>query len=71
VSLVPFAVFRHQHLVEQGCDEPSPNILSEYKVLREILWMFFTPATSYLFTEENKKFTVNPNITIPSLTKVM
>jgi hypothetical protein len=58
-------------LIEQGYDEPQTNTLSEYKVLREILWMFFTPTTSYLFTEENKKFAVNPNITIPSLTEVM
>jgi hypothetical protein len=50
---------------------PETKILSEYKVLREILWMFFTPATSFLFTEENKNFTVNPNITIPSLSKVI
>ncbi|KDR22561.1 gamma-tubulin complex component 5 [Zootermopsis nevadensis] len=58
-----------EHLIKQGYDEPQTTILSEYKVLREILWMFFTPSTSYLFTEEAKKFTVNPNITIPSLTK--
>jgi len=57
-------------LIEQGHSEPQTNTLSEYKVLREILWMFFTPATTYLFKEENKKFTINPNITISSLTKV-
>lgn len=58
-----------QHLIEQGHDNPQTSVLSEYKVLRELLWMFFTPATTYLFKEVNKNFTVKPNITIPSLTK--
>jgi len=66
----PSFPFRDQHLIEQGHDNPQTNILSEYIVLREILWMFFTPATTYLFKEENKQFSVKPNITVPSLTKV-
>jgi len=57
-------------LIEQGHDDPQTNILSEYTVLREILWMFFTPATTYLFKEVDKQFSIKPNITVPSLTKV-
>ena len=61
---------RDQHLIEQGHDNPQTNILSEYRVLREILWMFFTPAKTYLFKEVNNQFSAKPNITVPSLTKV-
>jgi len=69
VIFVPSFPFRDQHLIEQGHDDPQTNILSEYTVLREILWMFFTPATTYLFKEVDKQFSVKPNITLPSLTK--
>jgi hypothetical protein len=72
ISLVMFSFsFRDQHLIEQGHNDAQTVILSEYIVLREILWMFFTPTTTYLFREENKKFTVKPNISISSLSKVM
>jgi len=66
----PSFPFRDQHLIEQGHDNPQTNILSEYTVLREILWMFFAPATTYLFKEVNKQFSVKSNVTVASLTKV-
>lgn len=47
-------------------------VISEYKVLRQILWMFQDPTNTIVFSqEENGKHKVNSLVTIPSLTQVM
>jgi len=44
------------------------NKLTEYQVLREILWMLRSPVESVLFQLRNGKFVVTELVTIPSLT---
>ncbi|GLG98082.1 Gamma-tubulin complex component [Gryllus bimaculatus] len=53
---------------DKCCDE-STSTISEYKVVREILWMLQAPTTTTLFQEVNGQFSIQSNITIPSLTK--
>ena len=43
--------------------------VTEYQVLRELLWMLVNPVTSALFQEVSGEFVVRPGITIPSLTE--
>ncbi|XP_069685486.1 gamma-tubulin complex component 5 [Periplaneta americana] len=63
----------HHHTTRQSpelmLDTPHINTLSEYKVIREILWTLYTPASTYIFKEENGIFVVRPDLTVPSVTK--
>ena len=43
--------------------------VTEYQVLRELIWMLVNPVTSALFHEVSGEFVVRPGITIPSLTE--
>lgn len=43
--------------------------VTEYQVLRELLWMLVNPVTSALFNKVSGEFVVRPGITIPSLTE--
>ena len=43
--------------------------MTEYQVLREMLWMLVNPVSSALFQEVSGEFVVRPGITIPSLTE--
>ncbi|EZA47650.1 Gamma-tubulin complex component [Ooceraea biroi] len=44
--------------------------LSEYQVCRELLWMFHVQTSMVVFQESEPKFSIRPNISIPSLTTV-
>ncbi|CAK9832549.1 Gamma-tubulin complex component 5 [Anthophora retusa] len=45
--------------------------LSEYLVCRELLWMFYVPMHMVVFEQnEEKKFSIHPDVSIPSLTTV-
>ena len=54
-----------------GDEKPIVNSISEYKVIREILWMLQSPSYSYLFqrTSDDNIF-LRKNVSIPSLTDV-
>ncbi|PSN50141.1 hypothetical protein C0J52_15095 [Blattella germanica] len=64
------ANYWNQYLKDQdNSSDYHVNILSEYKILRQILFMFYTTSSTQLFEESNKKISVKPGFTIPSLTK--
>ncbi|KOC65482.1 Gamma-tubulin complex component 5 [Habropoda laboriosa] len=45
--------------------------LSEYLVCRELLWMFYVPMHMVVFQQNKEtKFSIHPNVSIPSLTTV-
>lgn len=45
--------------------------LSEYQVCRELLWMFYAQTSMVVFQQESEsKFSIHPDISIPSLTTV-
>lgn len=49
---------------------PKASIISEYKVLREILWQFYGIHESFTFKFERDKLIVNPELTIASARNV-
>ncbi|XP_076034078.1 gamma-tubulin complex component 5 isoform X2 [Oratosquilla oratoria] len=49
-------------------DKPAPKLVSEWVVMREILWVLMKPAESFLITKDtNGVFIMRSNITISSL----
>lgn len=53
----------------EHCCRPKTIKISEYKVVREVLFMLHSPAASFLFHQEKGHFVVRNGVTIPSLTK--
>ncbi|XP_047108325.1 gamma-tubulin complex component 5 [Schistocerca piceifrons] len=51
------------------CCKPRTIKISEYKVVREVLFMLHSPSATFLFYQENGRFVVRNDVTIPSLTK--
>lgn len=58
-------------IIDGSCDTATTCTISEYKVMREILFMLHIPSSTCIFQEENERFVFRKNITIPSLTKVL
>lgn len=46
---------------------PEISFISEYKVIREILWQLWIPHTSAVFELNRNNICVKNNITIPSI----
>lgn len=46
------------------------NTISEYKIIREVLWMLRIPSNTYIFEEHGPTYIVKPGVSIPSLSKV-
>ncbi|XP_067008275.2 gamma-tubulin complex component 5 [Anabrus simplex] len=51
----------------QGVEGDTATV-SEYKVIREILWVIQASTPTYIFIEENEKFKLRLDVSIPSLT---
>ena len=64
-------VYRKEHLTQQGDDSGDfRHMVSEYTLVRQILFMFYTMSSTQLFEVANNRIVVKPGITISSLTKV-
>lgn len=69
-NLLLIANCREQHLEEmvQGLIPIQKcSIISEYKVMREVLWQLWGPHESFLFEWSKNKLTIKPNVTISSV----
>lgn len=63
-----YTYYRHETSLSASCKIAT---LSEYQVCREILWMFCAQTSMVVFQQENEsKFSIRPDISIPSLTTV-
>lgn len=49
---------------------PEVSIISEYKVIREILWQLWVPHVSTVFEFDINNIQVKKNVTISSVTLV-
>lgn len=49
---------------------PKVSIISEYKVIREILWQLWVPHVSTVFEFDINNIQVKKNITVSSVTLV-
>ncbi|XP_064087424.1 gamma-tubulin complex component 5-like [Macrobrachium nipponense] len=58
-----------QYLVEKAKGEERSQLLSEWVVMREVLWVLMCPVSSYIFQQNEKgDFVMKNKMTLPSLT---
>lgn len=50
---------------------PKSNTLSEYIVLREIIWQFFVPVSAFVFKLNGNTLIVRDDVTISSIRQVI
>lgn len=48
---------------------PKSSVISEYKIIREIIWELFVPHSNFSFRFHGDKLVVNPDLTIASVRK--
>lgn len=46
---------------------PQAAIISEYKVMREVLWQLWGPHDSFVFQLDRNRLRIKPNVTISSV----
>ncbi|XP_030379017.1 uncharacterized protein LOC115627479 [Scaptodrosophila lebanonensis] len=71
LPLANFAIAFAQFQREDSChmiDYPLPKTITENCMLREIIFMFFRPASCCFFIVESGRITVRDNVTVPSVT---
>lgn len=66
-----FCDFWYKHLSEKSLNFIKPRLvstISEYCLIREIIWMFRRPVTSKVFYFRDNQIGLNPNVSLPSCT---